>query len=178
MEQHERDPLTQEIIGAAIEVHREMGPGLLESAYETCLADELGRRRIRFQRQVEVPIRYKGRQLECGYRLDLLVEETVIVELKCVEAILKVHEAQLMTYLRLTRKEVGLIINFNVPMLREGIVRKASSASASSATLRLILPFQVRRIHKANARPISDTPRRRARRRVDGPYARIFGRLS
>ncbi|MCH8211413.1 MAG: GxxExxY protein [Planctomycetes bacterium] len=132
--------LTSDIIGAAIEVHRALGPGLLESAYEVCLADELNRRDIDFKRQLDLPVEFKGRQLDCGYRLDFLVEDLVIVELKCVERIMPIHEAQLLTYLRLAHKQAGLLINFNVRMLRDGIVRKAmsnpSALSASSAPLR------------------------------------------
>ncbi len=132
--------LTSDIIGAAIEVHRSLGPGLLESAYEICLADELDRRDIAFQRQVDLPVEYKGRRLDCGYRLDFLVESTVIVELECVERIMPIHEAQLLTYLRLAHKQAGLLINFNVPLLRDGIVRKSLSkpplVSATSAPLR------------------------------------------
>ena len=132
--------VTSSVIGAAIEVHKSLGPGLLESAYEICLADELKRRDIVFQRQVDLPVEFKGRQLDCGYRLDLMVEDSVIVELKCVERIMPIHEAQLLTYLRLAHKQAGLLINFNVRMLRDGIVRKvlsnSSILSASSAPLR------------------------------------------
>jgi GxxExxY protein len=132
--------LTSDIIGAAIEVHRALGSGLLESAYEVCLADELNRRDIAFERQVELPVAFKGRQLDCGYRLDFMVENAVIVELKCDERIMPIHEAQLLTYLRLAHKQAGLLINFNVRMLRDGIVRKvlsnSSILSASSAPLR------------------------------------------
>ena len=132
--------LTSDIIGAAIEVHKALGPGLLESAYEVCLADELNRRGIDFERQVELPVAFKGRQLDCGYRLDFMVEDSVIVELKCVEMIMPIHEAQVLTYLRLAHKQAGLLINFNVRMLRDGIVRKvlsnSSILSASSAPLR------------------------------------------
>ena len=116
--------LTRQIIGAAMEVHRQLGPGLLESAYEECLCHELRLRGISFQRQLDLPVEYKGLKLDCGYRLDLVVEDKVIVELKAVESILPVHEAQLLTYLRLTGKRVGLLINFNVPVLRRGIVRR------------------------------------------------------
>jgi GxxExxY protein len=121
----EEDERTRRIIGAAIvEVHRHLGPGLLESAYEECLCHELHLRGIPFLRQVPLPVEYKGVKLDCGYRLDLLVDEAVIVELKCVDAILPIHEAQLLTYLRLAGKRVGLIINFNVPVLKKGIVRR------------------------------------------------------
>ena len=119
---HER--LTEQIIGAAIEVHKELGPGLMESAYEECLCHELRIRGLDFRRQVELPVRYKGLSLACGYRLDLLVEDAVVVELKCLDHILPVHEAQLLTYLKISGKRVGLIINFNVAVLTRGIVRK------------------------------------------------------
>jgi len=115
--------ITEQIIGAAIEVHRELGPGLLESAYEAAMAFELGLRNVRFERQKPQPIRYKGLLFEVGYRLDLLVEDAVIVELKAVESLLPIHEAQLITYLKLADKQVGLLINFNVPLLKQGIVR-------------------------------------------------------
>jgi GxxExxY protein len=119
------EDLTEQIIGAAVEVHRALGPGLLESAYEECLCRELGLRGLKFQRQVPLPIEYKGVKLDCGYRLDLIVQDEIILELKCIERVLSVHEAQLLTYLKLTGKRVGLIINFNVAILvRGGIVRK------------------------------------------------------
>ena len=119
------EELTEKVIGAAIEVHRALGPGLLESAYEECLCRELDLRGLAFQRQVPLPVEYKGVKLDCGYRLDLVVQEAVILELKCVDHILPVHEAQLFTYLKLTGKRIGLIINFNVAVLvRGGIVRK------------------------------------------------------
>jgi GxxExxY protein len=119
------EELTEQIIGAAIEVHREVGPGLLESAYEECLCHELHLRGLTFQREVPLPVAYKGIRLDCGYRLDIVVQEKVILELKCVEQILPVHEAQLLTYLKMTGKQVGLILNFNVAVLaRGGIVRK------------------------------------------------------
>jgi GxxExxY protein len=118
------EDLTQEILGAAIEVHRELGPDLLESACEECLCHELNLRGLSFQRQVPLPVQYKGLKLDCGYRLDVLVENAVILELKSVEKVLPVHEAQLLTYLKLTGKRVGLIIDFNVAVLKDGIVRK------------------------------------------------------
>lgn len=123
-ERLEQDSRTEPIIGAAIEVHRQLGPGLLESTYEECLCHELHLRRIRFQRQLDLPVLYKGLKLNCGYRLDLLVEDTVLVEVKAVEQLLPVHEAQLLTYLRLAAKPVGLLINFNVPLLKDGIRRR------------------------------------------------------
>ena len=119
-----REELTEQIIGAAIEVYRELGPGLLESAYQECLCHELNPRNIPFARQVAVPVRYKGISLDCGHRLDLLVDDCLILESQCVEQLLPIHSAQLLTYLKLTGKKVGLILNFQVPVLRDGIVRK------------------------------------------------------
>ncbi|MEL6385333.1 MAG: GxxExxY protein [Cyanobacteria bacterium J06626_18] len=111
------------IIGAAIEVHRELGPGLLESAYEACLKYELSQRGISIKSQVPQPVSYEGIRMDCGYRLDLFVENTVIVELKAVEALHPVHSAQLLTYLKLQNCWLGLLINFNVPVLTKGIKR-------------------------------------------------------
>ncbi len=116
--------ITEAIIGAAIEVHRELGPGLLESAYEECFCHELHLRDLSFQRQVDLPVSYKGLKLDCGYRIDVVVENAVIVELKSIEQISPIHHAQLLTYLRLSGKKVGLLINFNVPVLKNGIVRR------------------------------------------------------
>ncbi len=118
------EQVTEGIIGAAIEVHRHLGPGLLESAYEECLCHELHLRDLSFQRQVDLPVEYKGIKLDCGYRLDVVVENVVVVELKSIERILPIHQAQLLTYLRLTGKRVGLLINFNVSALKNGIVRR------------------------------------------------------
>jgi GxxExxY protein len=115
--------LTRPIIGAAIEVHRELGPGLLESAYEECLCHELSLRHIPFKRQVHVPVRYKGVNLDCCFRADLVVGQ-VVVELKTVEEINAIHEVQLVTYLRLLKRPVGLLINFNVSVLKDGIRRR------------------------------------------------------
>jgi GxxExxY protein len=119
----EMNRLTGIIIGAAIEVHRILGPWLLESAYEACLAFELKNRGLKAERQVELPLCYKGINLECGYRLDLLVNDTVIVEVKAVHSIAPIHQAQLTSYLKLSRYKVGLLINFNVLMLKDGINR-------------------------------------------------------
>jgi len=116
--------VTELIIGAAIDVHRALGPGLLESAYEACLCFELNQRRVTVERQVEMPLEYKGVQIDCGYRLDLLVSHQVIVELKAVERVLPIHEAQLMSYLRLSKIKTGLLINFNVNRLVDGITRR------------------------------------------------------
>jgi GxxExxY protein len=118
------EQLTGQIIGAAIEVHKALGPGLLESAYEECLCRELRLRGLGFERQITVPVIYKGLSLDCGYRIDLLVDRTVVVELKSVDTVLPIHEAQLLTYMKLLEKRVGLIINFNVPILTKGIFRK------------------------------------------------------
>jgi len=115
--------LTHQIIGAAIEVHRLLGPGLLESAYEECLAHELTLRNIKYRRQVPVPVVYKGIKLECGYRMDIVVEECVVLELKSIESIAPVHEATVLTYLRLSDKKLGLLINFNVSILKDGVRR-------------------------------------------------------
>src|SRR5467141_2921036 len=120
----QRDPRTSQIIGAAIEVHRQLGPGLLESAYEQCLCHELHLRGLPFKCQIDLPVSYKGLQLDCGYKIDLIVGDEVIVELKSVERILPVHEAQLLTYLKLSGKKVGLLINFNTPLLTRGIIRR------------------------------------------------------
>ena len=115
--------MTEQVIGAAIEVHRGLGPGLLESAYEACLCYELGQRGLAFQRQVALPVVYKTVQLDCGYRIDLLVQERLIVELKTVEHLLPIHEAQLLTYMKLRGISTGLLLNFNVPLLKNGIKR-------------------------------------------------------
>jgi GxxExxY protein len=125
--------ITHAIIGAAMEIHRNLGPGLLESAYEECLCHELTLRGIPFQRQVPLPLEYKGVRLEQGYRLDLVVAEIVVVEVKAVEIIHPVYEAQLLTYLRLGGFQVGLLINFNVPLLKDGIRRKVLNLKDPSA---------------------------------------------
>jgi GxxExxY protein len=116
--------ITQDVIGAAIAVHRVLGPGLLESAYQECLCQELFLRGIPFERQVPLPLEYRGIRLECGYRLDVLVASLVVIEVKSVEAIKPIHEAQLITYLRLGGWKVGLLMNFNVVVLKDGIRRK------------------------------------------------------
>jgi GxxExxY protein len=116
--------LTDKIIGAAIEVHRVLGPGLLESAYQVCMERESTLRSIPFERLVELPLIYKGVNLDAGYVIDLIYDNRVVVELKAVEKVIPVHEAQLLTYLRLTGIRVGLLINFNVPALKDGIYRR------------------------------------------------------
>lgn len=116
--------LTKEIVGAAIEVHRHLGPGLLESAYQRCLARELQLKNIPYQYEWPFPLDYKGLRLKCGYRVDILVADAVVVETKSIEAIAPVHDAQLLTYMRLGGWKVGLLINFNVLVLKNGIRRK------------------------------------------------------
>ena len=127
--------VTREIIGAAIAVHRELGPGLLESAYETCLAYELTQRGLRVEQQKPLPVVYREVHLECGYRLDLVVEDTVIVELKSVENLAAVHQAQVLSYLRLANRQVGLLINFNEKVLMNGVHRLVNNLPETSASL-------------------------------------------
>ncbi len=115
--------ISHEIIGAAIEVHRHLGPGLLESAYEECLSKELALRALKIERQKPIPVVYKDVKLECGYRIDLLVESRVVVELKSIENFAAIHEAIILTYLRLSGRRLGLLINFNVSALKDGIRR-------------------------------------------------------
>ena len=119
----EFDALSNKVIGCALEVHRHLGPGLLESAYEQCLAHELSSAGISFERQRAIPIHYKGNQLDCGFRVDLLVDDTLIVELKSVQKLLPIHEAQLLTYMKLANVRIGLLMNFNVKMLKDGLKR-------------------------------------------------------
>ncbi len=120
------EDLTEKIIGAAIEVHRTLGPGLLESAYQECLAQELTLRKVPFAKEKNLPVEYKGVHVDCGYRIDFLIDNQVIVELKAVEAVLPIHRAQLITYLKLTGCKVGLLINFNVQQLIKGVERLAN----------------------------------------------------
>ena len=120
----EINKLTEIIIGASIEVHKALGPGLLESAYEECLCHEFRLKSLRYDRQSRLPLTYKGIQLDCGYIIDLFVEERVIVELKTIDKLSPIHDAQLLTYMKLANISVGLLINFNVPVLRNGIRRK------------------------------------------------------
>jgi GxxExxY protein len=117
------DRLSYEVIGAAVRVHREVGPGLLESVYERCLCRELELRGIPYERQVAIPVRYRGEPVDCGFRLDLLIARSLIVEIKAVDKVHSIHRAQLLTYLRLTGTRIGLLINFNVEMLRHGVHR-------------------------------------------------------
>lgn len=122
----EVNKITEAIIGAAIEVHRALGPGLLESAYEACLVFELTERGFQVEQQKALPILYKGMRVDAGYRLDLLVNDTVIVEIKAVDKLAPIHSAQLMSYLRLSEKKIGLLINFNVKLLKDGLKRIAN----------------------------------------------------
>jgi GxxExxY protein len=119
----DHDPASNRVIGLAIEIHRSLGPGLLESAYEECFALELKQNAIAFQRQVPLAITYKGMTLDCSYRLDFVIEQYLVVELKSVERLLPIHEAQLLTYLKLSGMRVGLLMNFNVRLLKDGIKR-------------------------------------------------------
>ena len=120
--------ITDVVIGAAIAVHRELGPGLLESTYEACLAYELVERKVAVERQMSLPVDYRGVRIDCGYRIDLLVGNEVIVELKAVERVLPIHEAQLLTYLRLSGHQVGLLLNFNVSLMKDAIRRMVVEA--------------------------------------------------
>jgi GxxExxY protein len=120
----ERDELTQTIIGSAMEVHRALGPGLLESTYEMCLCRELSIRGIQFERQVPISVAYKGVKLDCGYRADLVVEGPVLVEIKAIDSLLSIHDAQLLSYLKLGGWKIGLLINFNVGLLKHGLRRR------------------------------------------------------
>jgi len=118
-----KDPLTDQVIGRAIEVHRELGPGLLESAYEECLCHEFTNASVAFERQKPIGIDYKGTKLDCGFRADLIVENKLLIELKAVEGLLPIHEAQLLTYMKLTGIGIGLLLNFNTKVLKDGIKR-------------------------------------------------------
>ena len=119
--------ISKEIIGAAIEVHKILGPGLMESAYQASLAQEFSLRNIKFEKEKALPLEYKGIKLDCGYRLDFLVGGLVVVELKAVEKVLPIHQAQLLTYLKLLNLRLGLILNFNVSVLKDGIKRLANN---------------------------------------------------
>ena len=128
--------LSSQVIGAAIEVHKILGPGLLESAYEECLAHELFLRGLSVERQKPLPMVYKGKPLDCGYRLDLVVENAIILELKSCDTIEPIHKAQVLTYLKLSGLSLGLLLNFNVPVMREGIVRLVNELSENSHSAR------------------------------------------
>jgi len=126
-EKEELDHITETIINCAINVHRALGPGLLESAYEACLAFELAEHGLKIERQKRLPIVYRDVKLDCGYRLDILVEESVIVEIKVVDQIAPIHKAQLLSYLKLSQCKVGLLINFNVKVLKSGLIRMVNN---------------------------------------------------
>lgn len=117
------EELTEKIIGAAIDVHKELGPGLLENVYSECLSYELSRNNLKFKREVYLPVKYKDKIMDCNYRIDFIIEDKVIIELKSVESLLKIHEAQLITYLKLSNIKLGLLINFNTDFLKNGIKR-------------------------------------------------------
>ena len=119
------DPVSKKVIGCAIEVHKHLGPGLLESAYERCLAFELQHYGIAFRQQVPLPVSYKGIELDCAYRMDLVVDEYLVLEINSVESLLPIHDAQILTYLKLSRLKLGLLLNFNTALLRDGIRRFA-----------------------------------------------------
>lgn len=129
MNSYEHDPLTAVIIEAAIRVHSKLGPGVLESAYEACLEYELKKRGLKVERQKALPIIYDDVEVECGFRIDLLVEDKIIIELKAVEMVLPIHHAQLLSYLRLAGKTTGLLINFHETRLKDGITRKTNFSS-------------------------------------------------
>jgi len=129
--------ITKRVIGYAIDVHRALGPGLLESAYEECLCYELSEGQMPFRRQVALPVLYKSVKLDCGYRMDLIVDDLVVVEIKAIECLSPIHDAQLLTYLKPSGKSVGLLINFNVSVLKEGLKRIVNHFPDSSASLRL-----------------------------------------
>jgi GxxExxY protein len=136
-EAQRENQITEIVIGCAIEIHRALGPGLLESAYEECLCYELKEARLSFRRQVLLPLNYKGVRLDCGYIMDVVVEDLIVIELKTVERILPIHEAQLITYLKLSGHSVGLLMNFNVALMKSGIRRLVNMFHEISAPPRL-----------------------------------------
>ncbi|WP_437515982.1 GxxExxY protein [Sorangium sp. So ce1099] len=147
--------LSERVLGACIEVHRHLGPGLLESAYEECLCHELSVTGLSFDRQRPLPVTYKGVMLACGYRLDVVVEEKLVLELKAVDHLLPVHEAQVLTYLKLTGLDVGLLVNFNTPVLRRGIRRLVRRGAEAVAFAR----FRIEGDHSGTTgRPTSTQP--------------------
>jgi GxxExxY protein len=129
--------VTEKVIGACIDIHRQLGPGLLESAYEECLCYDLSTLGLAFERQKDLPVEYKSVRLACGYKIDIIVEGLLVVELKAVERFLPIHQAQLLTYLKLSSLSVGLLINFNVPVLKQGLKRIVHNFSDTSASQRL-----------------------------------------
>jgi GxxExxY protein len=158
------DRLTEQIIGAAIEVHRQLGPGLMESAYEECLCYELSQLGLPFQRQAHLPVSYKGIRLDCGYKMDLVVDDSVVLELKTVDRLLAVHTAQLLTYLKLSGKTVGLLMNFNELVLRKGLKRIVNHYAESGASARTSAPSASEPREDAKASTVvepQETPRLR-----------------
>jgi GxxExxY protein len=151
--------LTDRIIGAAIEVHRHLGPGLLESAYEECLCYELSQMGLQFKRQVHLPIRYKGVLLDCGHRLDLVVENAIVVEIKAIDALLPIHNAQLLTYLKSSGHQVGLLINFNVPVLKKGLKRIVNRYAGPRPSAQPSAPSAPDPREDASFSPLTSTPR-------------------
>lgn len=133
--EEEYNKITAQIIEAAIEVHKELGPGLLESVYEVCLISAMRERGLYIQKQLVLPVHYKGRALDKDFIIDVLVNDLIVLELKSVEVILPIHEAQLVTYLKLSNKKLGLLINFNVPLLKEGIRRKINGSLKEQSNL-------------------------------------------
>ena len=160
--------LTEQIIGAAIEVHRQTGPGLLESAYEECLCYELSQLHLNFKRQVELPIAYKGVKLDCGYRMDLVVEDSVIIEIKTVDEILPIHTAQLLTYLKLSGKPIGLLLNFNSPILKKGIKRLVNHYRDAPPALVPSAPSARQPDKAVSTRPTIGNPKNSASPRLCG----------
>jgi len=122
----DENEISNKAIGIAIDIHRALGPGLLESAYQACFCREISLNKIPFRREVAIPVEYKGVKIDCAYRADIIVDKKVILEIKAVEKLLPIHQAQLLTYLRLTELKLGLLINFNVPVLKDGIRRVAN----------------------------------------------------
>ncbi len=137
MKENPLNNITDKIIGCAIEVHKGLGPGLLESAYEECLCYEFNQSGLKFERQVSLPVQYKGVKLNCGYRMDIVVENEVIVEIKAVEKLVPIHDAQLLSYLKMHNKKVGLLLNFHVPILKNGLKRIVNNLLNFSAPPRL-----------------------------------------
>jgi GxxExxY protein len=166
MQQSFGTPLSKLLIGAAIEVHRQLGPGLLESSYEECLCFELAQRGVAHERQIPLPIVYKGHRLDAGYRIDLVVERTLIVEVKSVDQLVRIHEAQVLTYLRLSGLETALLINFNEVLLKDGLRRFALSSSARSASSAVdLLAVDRTSVSHHGKTPIDSPPSAPARQR-------------
>ena len=164
--------ITDQIIGAAIEVHRHLGPGLLESAYEDCLCYELTQLGLGFQRQTHLPIYYKGIKLQSAYKMDLVVEEVVVVEIKATEETTPIQSAQLLTYLKASGRDVGLLINFNVPVLKRGLKRIVNHYTGPELTARTSAPSALPSQDETFARPALATPRFSPRLRVSASNPR------